>query len=162
MIFVTLGTHHDPFTRLIEALAALPADELVVQHGHSPPPAAAAEAVAFLPLPEMLARIDAADAVVTHAGVGSILLARRAGHTPVVVPRTPVRGEHVDDHQAELTAALEADGAVVAAWDAAGLAGAVARVPPRQPARAPAEGPLHRAVRAALAGEGTGSKSALS
>ena len=150
MIFVTLGTHHQPFPRLINALAALPADELVVQYGHSAPPAAAAEAVDFLPLPEMLARIDAAEVVVTHAGVGSILLARRAGHTPVVVPRAHAREEHVDDHQAELTAALEGDGKVVAVWDTTELAGAVARVPPRGPARAPAEGPLHRAVRAAL------------
>ena len=31
MIFVTLGTHHDPFTRVVDALASLPADDLVVQ-----------------------------------------------------------------------------------------------------------------------------------
>ena len=56
---------------------------------------------------EMLQHFRAADAVMTHAGVGSILCARRAGHVPVVVPRQRRDGEHVDDHQVELTRALE-------------------------------------------------------
>jgi UDP-N-acetylglucosamine transferase subunit ALG13 len=152
VIFVTLGTHHQPFPRFIDALTALPPGDLVVQHGHSAAPEGVREAVPFLGFAEMLERVDAADVVVTHAGVGSILLARRAGHTPVVVPRQHRHGEHVDDHQVELTQALAADGKVVAVWDTAELAGAVAAVPARGAPRPPVEGSLHRAVREALAG----------
>jgi UDP-N-acetylglucosamine transferase subunit ALG13 len=152
VIFVTLGTHHQPFPRFVDALAALPGDELVVQHGHSAAPAGVREAVPFLGFAEMLERVEAADVVVTHAGVGSILLARRAGHTPVVVPRQHRHGEHVDDHQVELTAALAEGGKVVAVWDTAELAAAVAGAPARGEPRPPVAGPLHAAVREALAG----------
>ena len=36
MIFVPLGTHHDPFPRLIEGLQELDRDDLVVQYGEQP------------------------------------------------------------------------------------------------------------------------------
>lgn len=150
MIFVTLGTHHQPFPRLIEALAKLPADDLVVQHGHSDPPAHARESVAFLDFGAMLDRMRSADVVVTHAGVGSILLARREGHTPIVVPRLHARGEHVDDHQVDLTEALSEQGKVIPVWESTDLAGVVASAPQRQAPRPPQPGPLHDAVRDAL------------
>jgi UDP-N-acetylglucosamine--N-acetylmuramyl-(pentapeptide) pyrophosphoryl-undecaprenol N-acetylglucosamine transferase len=150
VIFVTLGTNHDPFTRLVDGLAALPGDELVVQHGHSPAPPGVAEAVDFLPFADLLDRIRAADVVITHAGVGSILLCLRNGRTPLVVPRRRVHGEHVDDHQVELTSALDEAGKVVPVWDVAELPRLVAAAPPPIEPQPPAEGALHRAVRAAL------------
>jgi UDP-N-acetylglucosamine transferase subunit ALG13 len=150
VIFVTFGTHHQPFPRLLEALASLPGDDLVVQHGHSPAPSGVREAVEFLGFGEMLEHVRTADVVVTHAGVGSILLARREGHMPVVVPRLHRHSEHVDDHQVELTDALSEQGKVIAVRDLALLADAVAGVPPRGAPRPPEPGPLHRAVRAVL------------
>ena len=150
MIFATFGTHHQPFPRFLDALASLPPDELVVQHGHSPAPRRAREAVPFLDFGAMLERVRAADVVVTHAGVGSILLARREGHTPVVVPRLHRLGEHVDDHQVDLTEALAEQGKVIPVLDVARLAGAVASVPPRGAPRPPVTGSLHRAVQEAL------------
>lgn len=152
MIFVTVGTHHQPFPRLIAAISSLPASDLVVQHGHADPPAGVSDAVAFLPLPEFLEHIDAADVVVTHAGVGSILLARRAGHTPVVFPRRHAHGEHVDDHQVHLASALGDQGKVIPVWDDEGMAEAVARARPRCAQRPDSTtgGPLRRAVHEAL------------
>ena len=153
MIFVTVGTHQQPFERMLAGLAALPLEQLVVQHGDGPPPPGVAHAAAFMSFGEMLEQFEAADTVVTHAGVGSILLAMRVGHTPIVVPRYKRFGEHVDDHQVELTRAL-ADGArVIAAWDTADLAAAVAAAPPRRPPSERGERPIHAAVRAALRGE---------
>jgi UDP-N-acetylglucosamine transferase subunit ALG13 len=52
--------------------------------------------VAFDRLAEWAA---AADVIITHGGPGSILLALSVGRSPVVVPRDPRFGEHVDDHQ---------------------------------------------------------------
>jgi UDP-N-acetylglucosamine transferase subunit ALG13 len=149
VIFVTLGTHHQPFPRLIEALSGLPREELVVQHGHSPAPDAH-EAVDFLDFGSMLERVREASVVVTHAGVGSILLARREGHVPVVVPRLHRLGEHVDDHQVELTEALVAEDKVIAVWNGTDLSAAVEAAPPRGEPRPPKPCPLHDAVRAAL------------
>jgi UDP-N-acetylglucosamine transferase subunit ALG13 len=152
VIFVTFGTHHQPFDRLVAAVGTLPAADLVVQYGHSSAPPGVREATAFIGFGEMLGNMRRADVVVTHAGVGSILLAIREGHTPIVVPRLHKHGEHVDDHQVELTAALAEQGRVIPVWEPAELAGAVAAAPRRMSSRPPVAGPLHRAVRAALTG----------
>lgn len=150
MIFVTVGTHHQPFQRLLDALQSLPQDELVVQFGYGTPPKGVALARGFMDFSEMLDHFRAADAVVTHAGVGSILCARREGHVPVVVPRSRRRGEHVDDHQAQLTRALEQRGVVIAAWETDRLAEAVKSAGESSPPPATARGPFHEAVRRAL------------
>ncbi len=125
MIFVTVGTHQQPFERLIRGLAALPADELVVQHGSAPPPPGVRHAVRFMPFPEVLEHLRRADVVITHAGVGSILCATNAGHVPIVVPRLKRHGEHVDDHQVELIGELGRLGKVSVVWEVDELPGAV-------------------------------------
>ncbi len=153
MIFVTVGTHHQPFERLLNALDALDGHDLVVQYGAADPPPGAARAEAYMPFNEMLDCFREADVVVTHAGVGSILCARREGHVPLVVPRRGNLGEHVDEHQAELTRALGARGSVVALWDTGALAQAVASAPSRRRQAEAVEPPLCPSVRAALMGD---------
>lgn len=153
MIFVTVGTHHDPFARLLDALAELPGEELVVQYGYGAPPPGVSRAEDFMPFEAMLECFRAAEKVVTHAGVGSILCARREGHTPLVVPRRHDLGEHVDEHQAELTRRLERRGSVVAAWDLDRLPALLAELPPRQAATEQSEPPLCPSVRAAIFGD---------
>ena len=150
MIFVTVGTHHQPFQRLLDALTSLPPAELVVQFGHGSPPSGLRHAAPFMSFGEMLEHFAAADAVITHAGVGSILCARRAGHVPVVIPRQRRHGEHVDDHQEELVRALEELEAVVAVREMDRLPEAVDSVRGRRPAHNGADGGLPRAVKEAL------------
>jgi UDP-N-acetylglucosamine transferase subunit ALG13 len=148
VIFATVGTHGQPFTRFLDALAGLD-DDVVVQYGHNSPPAGVREAVAFMPFDVLNEHMRKADVVVTHAGVGSVLCAREAGHVPVVVPRLHRYDEHVDDHQLELVAALGADGHVVPVMDVAELGAAVQKAGRRaDTTRAPK--PLHAAVRGAL------------
>ena len=50
--------------------------------------------------------------LITHAGVGSIIVALANDKRPVAMARRPTSGEHVDDHQVELAARLEAAGLV--------------------------------------------------
>ncbi len=83
--------------------------------------------------PEIIESMEGADAVVCHAGAGSILCALRAGHVPVVVPRLKRYRETVDDHQVELAAVLAAEGKVISVEELDGLAEAVAAAPPRRP-----------------------------
>lgn len=155
MIFVTVGTHHQPFERLLSALGSLDGRELVVQYGPAEPPAGVARAEAYMPFDEMLRCFREAEAVITHAGVGSIICARREGHVPVVIPRRHDLGEHVDEHQAELTRALEDRGSIIAVRETALLAGAVASAPARRAAAEPLEPALCPSVRAALLGGST-------
>ena len=67
--------------------------------------------------------------VVTHAGVGSILVAGANGKRPVVVPRLRRFGEAVDDHQLALAQKLEEIGLVVLVDDPSGLATVLADPP---------------------------------
>ena len=152
MIFVTVGTLHYPFQRLMRSIQALPADEVIVQHGPARPPPGVARAQAFMPFAQMKEAIEAADVVVTHAGCGTIAVATRAGHTPLVFPRLRRYGEHVDDHQLELAGVLADEGKVVVISESDDLSEALKALPPRRAPAASHEGPLHRAVRAALLG----------
>lgn len=149
MIFATCGSSHFRFDRMMEALCALPASELYVQHGPADPPPGA-RAVPFLPFDVLVDNIAEAEVIVSHAGVGSILCAIRAGHTPVIFPRLKRYHETVDNHQAELAKVLAEQGSAIVAWSGAELAAAVAAVPPRGAGRALRPSPLVDAVRLSI------------
>ncbi|PKI90837.1 glycosyl transferase family 28 [Actinomycetales bacterium SN12] len=101
-VFVTVGTDHHPFARLIEWVDrwAEPRSEvdLVVQHGSSPK-SKWGRNLELLGATDLRAEYDLADLVVGQVGPGTIFEANRAGHRPVVVPRDPAFGEVVDGHQ---------------------------------------------------------------
>jgi UDP-N-acetylglucosamine transferase subunit ALG13 len=126
MIVVTIGTNEQPFDRLIRAARALDTDELLVQYGSSREPHGRGEWVEFLSFDDLAERARAARAVVCHAGVGSIMLARRCGHRPIVMPRRHHLGEAVDDHQVFLAKRLAKSGIVTLVEDEHDLAAALA------------------------------------
>lgn len=118
MIVVTVGTNEARFDRLVQAVAGLGGSErIVVQHGPSEVRPERAECVAFLPFVELAGLIGEARAVVSHAGVGSILVALSSGQRPIVVPRLKRYGEAVDDHQVALAARLASAGLVTVVHD---------------------------------------------
>jgi UDP-N-acetylglucosamine--N-acetylmuramyl-(pentapeptide) pyrophosphoryl-undecaprenol N-acetylglucosamine transferase len=105
-LFVTLGTIEGyGFDSLIDGIlrTGLADERTVWQLGST---------VARRPLPGRVfdqvssAEFDAfargADVVVSHAGVGSLLGLLDMGIYPVLAPRRKSRGEHVDDHQAQI------------------------------------------------------------
>lgn len=101
MIFCTVGTHEDPFDRLIRALDALPGDEPVhIQSGYSTFAPTRCVAQAMMPFGQIQSSMKAARIVVSHGGPASIMQAFSHGKVPIVVPRQSAFGEHVDDHQA--------------------------------------------------------------
>jgi beta-1,4-N-acetylglucosaminyltransferase len=128
MIYVTVGTNEARFDRLLDAVAGLRVDEpVLVQHGHSSPLAPpGAELVDFLPFEGMVDAIRRARVVVTHAGVGSVLVALGNGKRPVVVPRLKRHGEAVDDHQLQLGRRFAEAGLVTLVENPVSLAAAVA------------------------------------
>lgn len=151
MIFATCGSSHLPFDRMMEALAGLSREDLFVQHGPATPPQGV-DAHPYLDFGQVVERIENADVVISHAGVGSIMCAVRAGHVPIVFPRLKRYRETVDDHQAELAEALQDRGNVIVAWTLDGLIKGVASVPPRTATPSFSSEGLARAVHAAIRG----------
>lgn len=109
VIVVSVGTDHHRFDRLTGWLTAWHAThrdvELVVQHGTSTPVPHARNS-ALLPHPELMEWFRVADAVVLQGGPGGVMDARANGVLPIVVPRDPGLGEHVDGHQLDFSAHL--------------------------------------------------------
>lgn len=100
MIFVTVGTNEAPFDRLLHLVDELGVGaELVVQHGASSVRPTARELHDFVPFEDVVANMKRAEAVVTHAGIGSVMVALNCGKHPIAVPRLQRHGEAVDDHQ---------------------------------------------------------------
>lgn len=112
--FVTVGTDHHPFDRLmgwVERWVAVSGVPCRVQHGTSRAPAGT-EAVPYLETTEMARAIAEATVVVCHGGPGTIMAARAAGAVPLVVARRHALGEHVDDHQVRFTERIAGTGLI--------------------------------------------------
>lgn len=131
MVFVTVGTHEQPFDRPVRAIDALVADgtleeEVFVQTGYCDYKPEHCGWQRFVPAPEMRSRMEEADVVVTHGGPSSFIEAMAVGKVPVVVPRYERYGEHVNDHQeAFVRRVVERQGGIVPVYDVADLAGAI-------------------------------------
>lgn len=106
MILLSLGTHQQAFSRALDLVEPLACGgtEFVIQHGSTParPQMPNTIWIEFMPYEDVVAAMAQAESVVCHAGVGSIMTALKAGHTPVVIPRQAQHGEHVDDHQQDI------------------------------------------------------------
>jgi len=118
VILVSTGTNGAPFDRLLRELDELgEGEELVVQHGPSAVRPRGATCVAAISFQEFVEAARRARVFITHAGVGSILVALMAGHTPILVPRLARHGEAVDDHQLDLSQRLAELGAATLVTD---------------------------------------------
>jgi UDP-N-acetylglucosamine transferase subunit ALG13 len=104
MIYVTVGNHDQPFDRLIMEMDRLaqkfPDVRMQIGCGVYVPQIAKWER--FFPLAEAEGLIARASVVVAHAGIGTIISARKAGTPLIICPRRKGRGEHFNDHQLEI------------------------------------------------------------
>lgn len=102
VIVVSVGTDHHPFARLVGWSARWAVDhpecKVIIQRGTTPAPAGV-ESHELIPHDELRRLFRSARAVVSHGGPSTLMDARMAGRYPIVVPRDPKLGEHVDDHQ---------------------------------------------------------------
>ncbi len=125
-MFVTVGLEKFPFDRLFRAIdgaieAGVVHGPVFAQTGHSGYRPRRFDHTPFLSFDETRRRVQDADLVVCHAGVGTILLATGLGQTPIVFPRRAAFGEHVDDHQVDLAVRLQATGRLPVAFEEADL-----------------------------------------
>lgn len=113
-VVATVGTDHHPFERMLDWMSVAATElglDVVVQRGATPD-RAGIETIDYLPAEQLEALMVGADAVVCHGGPGTISLAIRTGHRPIVMARNPALGEHVDDHQMRYVARLAAAGTI--------------------------------------------------
>ena len=111
MIFVTVGTHEQPFDRLVKKMDELVCDgtiqePVMIQTGYSTYEPKHCDFQKLLPYPEMERYIREARIVITHGGPSSFLAPLQEGKIPIVVPRKSELGEHVNDHQVEFSNAV--------------------------------------------------------
>lgn len=104
MIFVTVGTHEQPFDRLIYHLdewkrKKIIDEDIIMQTGYSTYIPMCCMWKAFFPYQEMIEYIKQARIVITHGGPASFIMPLQLGKIPIVVPRRKKYGEHVNDHQ---------------------------------------------------------------
>lgn len=106
MIFVTVGTHEQPFNRLIQKVDELKQDgiiqeEVIIQTGFSTYEPQYCQWSKLLPYQQMIKKVSDAHIVITHGGPASFIMPLQIGKIPIVVPRQKRFNEHVNDHQVE-------------------------------------------------------------
>ncbi|MEE8484226.1 MAG: glycosyltransferase [Nitrospinota bacterium] len=109
MIYVTVGNHDQPFDRLVKAMDALAGKlgmEAVIQKGVSAYAPQNARWKDFYAFDESETFFKNADAVVGHAGIGTVISARKWNTPLVICPRRKLFGEHFNDHQMEISQEL--------------------------------------------------------
>src|SRR5262249_19256768 len=102
MIFVTVGVQL-PFDRLVRAVDEWAGErrrtDVFAQIGPSDYQPRHIEFSPFVDPPEFRRLVEAADVLVAHAGMGSIITALELGKPLLVMPRRADYGEHRNDHQ---------------------------------------------------------------
>ncbi len=104
MIFVTVGTHEQPFNRLVEYMdkwAEGHDEEVMMQTGFSTYEPKKAKYSKLFPYKTMIEMVDMARIVITHGGPSSFIIPLQNNKIPIVVPRKHEFYEHVNDHQVD-------------------------------------------------------------
>ncbi|MBS4968689.1 MAG: multidrug MFS transporter [Lachnospiraceae bacterium] len=111
MIFVTVGTHEQPFDRLVECVDNLKKDgtiteDVIIQTGYSTYEPKFCKWQKLFSYQEMVKMVNEARIVITHGGPSSFIMPLQIGKTPIVIPRRHEFNEHVNDHQVSFVKAV--------------------------------------------------------
>ena len=110
MIFVTVGTHEQPFNRLVEYMdnwASQHDEDVVIQAGYSTYAPKSASYSKLFSYQQMIKFVEQARIVITHGGPSSFIMPLQIGKIPIVVPRQHKYNEHVNDHQVRFVRQVE-------------------------------------------------------
>ena len=111
MIFVTVGTHEQPFNRLVKYVDGMKAEgifteDIIIQTGFSTYEPKYCDWKKLFSFQEIYSLVNNARVIVTHGGPSSFMMPLQLGKIPIVVPRLKRFGEHVNDHQLEFAKAV--------------------------------------------------------
>lgn len=115
MVLVTLGTQDQKFYRLLDAIENSNInDEIIVQAGGSIDyQSKKMKLFKFIDYNEMNELINKADYIITHAGTGSVLMPLQNNKKVIVCARLEKYGEHINDHQLDLSTIFSEEGYVL-------------------------------------------------
>ena len=118
MILVLLGTQNNNFHRLLEELERLIQkqvikEEVIVQAGYTKYTSDNMKILDFIAKEELEELQNKADLIITHGGVGSILLSITKDKKVIAIPRLHQNEEHVNDHQKEIVKLFNRKGYII-------------------------------------------------
>jgi len=133
MIFVTLGTHDKPFTRLLkkideEIIKGNIKDKVVVQAGFTKYKSKNMEILDLIPMDKFSDYIKKADLIITHGGVGSIMTSLKLKKKVIAVARLSKYHEVVNDHQIQIIENFNEAGYIIGVTDMDNLDKALKKV----------------------------------
>lgn len=122
MIFLTVGSWHKGFDRLVQAVDELKqrgviACEVQAQIGQGKYKPANLNTVYYYSPEEYDKIINQAEILISHVGMGTIIQAIRQGKPVVVMPRKAELGEVNNNHQYDTAEILEKEGKVLVAYE---------------------------------------------
>jgi UDP-N-acetylglucosamine transferase subunit ALG13 len=113
VIFVTVGTHEQPFDRLLAEVDRLAGEgrigDVFCQTGYSTYRPEHARWTPMIAFAEMQDLLTSASVVISHGGPGTLAPVLASGRPLVLVPRQHKFGEHVDDHQVAFCRRISAE-----------------------------------------------------
>jgi len=153
VIFVTVGSQV-PFDRLVRAVdawaASHPGHRVVAQVGVTDFAPRCMEVHAGLPPEAYQDAFAAADVVVGHAGMGTIITAFELGKHLLIMPRRAALGEHRNDHQLATVERVKDYPGIAVAMQEDELAGRLDELlaldPPERQAQLPGEAKRDRLI----------------
>ena len=122
MILILLGTQNKPYQRILNDVASLIdnkkiKEEVIAQTGCTEYKKDNMTLFDYIKHEEMDELIEKASVVIIHGGVGSITNAVKKGKKVIVAPRYKKYGEHVNDHQLQITKEFVEKGYVLPYYD---------------------------------------------
>ncbi len=112
MIFVTVGTHEQPFDRLLKWIDTMVKEKkiqekVIIQKGYTDYEPKYCESYQLISYEKMQKYIEEARIVITHGGPASFIAPLSIGKVPIVVPRKKEFNEHVNNHQLDFAREVE-------------------------------------------------------
>ena len=118
LILIVLGTQDNSFHRLLEKVQELIdkniiKEKVIVQAGRTKFESKEMEIYSLMPYNKLEQIMKEADLVITHGGVGSIVMALKLGKKVIAIPRLSQFNEHVNDHQIQIVDSFDKQGFLI-------------------------------------------------
>lgn len=118
MILVTLGTQDKEFTRLLEAIdreieKKNIKEKVIVQAGHTKYESKNMEIFDLIPEEKLEELVKKCNILITHGGVGSILMGIKQNKPIIAAARLKRYKEHTNDHQKQIIKEFESRGYIL-------------------------------------------------
>ena len=118
MILIVLGTQDNSFHRLLEKVQELIdkniiKEKVIVKAGTTKFESKEIEIYSLMPYNKLEQIMKEADLVITHGGVGSIVMALKLGKKVIAIPRLSQFNEHVNDHQIQIVDSFDKQGFLI-------------------------------------------------